>query len=84
MMMTMMVMIDDAAGWVEILEVATTMRRLGQGEADTWEKEYTIIIITIVIGEPHNFYAKFKRNYDKIYCFMVGRLNEGSSRFMGH
>ena len=31
----MMVMIDDAAGWVEILEVATTMRRLGQGEADT-------------------------------------------------
>ena len=35
MMMTMMVMIDDAAGWVEILEVATTMRRLGQGEADT-------------------------------------------------
>ena len=35
MILTMMVMIDDAAGWVEILEVATTMRRLGQGEADT-------------------------------------------------
>ena len=35
MILTMMVMIDDAAGWVENLEVATTMRRLGQGEADT-------------------------------------------------
>ena len=35
MILTMTMMIDDAAGWVEILEVATTMRRLGQGEADT-------------------------------------------------
>ena len=35
MILTMAMMIDDAAGWVEILEVATTMRRLGQGEADT-------------------------------------------------
>ena len=35
MILTMTMMIDDAAGCVEILEVATTMRRLGQGEADT-------------------------------------------------
>ena len=35
MILTMTMMIDDAAGRVEILEVATTMRRLGQGEADT-------------------------------------------------
>ena len=35
MILTMTMMIDDTAGWVQILEVATTMRRLGQGEADT-------------------------------------------------